>query len=125
MLWDQLTLGYLCSDIQVEFSTPLTNVLHQDLHEHAEVFLTQTHLRTRNTHKHPVKDCHLTLNQTVCGTYVQRPEHSLDLDPRDTGVPGRSQVSGDQQLQVDGLQDLDVRLSVLLQDGSGDTETFS
>lgn len=45
-------------------------------------------------------------------------EDSLDPDSGDLGEPGSGQVPGDQQLQVDGLEDLDVRRSFWSQRGS-------
>lgn len=52
-------------------------------------------------------------------TYTDRLQDTLELDPRQVAIPGRCQVPGDEHLQVDGLEDLNVMLrGVLLQQGS-------
>lgn len=52
-------------------------------------------------------------------TYSDRLQDTLDLDSRKFAIPGSCQVPGDEHLQVDWLENLNVRLrAILLQRGS-------
>lgn len=59
-------------------------------------------------------------------TYADRWQDTLDLDSRKFAIPGSCQVPGDEHLQVDWLENLNVRLrAILLQCGSKNHSCFA
>lgn len=116
----KVTLRCLSADGDAVLFAALPDVLHQDLHQHSQVFLTQSHLK--DTARRSCCTLGIFPPQHKCDTYLQRPQDSLDLHSRDAVEPGSSQVPCDQQLQVDWLED--VRLDgVWFQRGSETTRS--
>lgn len=59
-------------------------------------------------------------------TYADRLQDTLDLDSRKFAIPGSCQIPGDEHLQVDWLENLNVRLrAILVQCGSKNHSCFA